>query len=226
MNADARLVRIKLLGRCRKRTSLVATTGTPRLAASVTAPAMYGSSTGAAQALQLEVVALGETAPATPRARVRRRARGPWISARPTSPSAAPESAIRPARFSHVQPAALDARRAALLALEIGAADEAGEVAVAARRLAQQREAGGRLAFALPRTSRSTPTSGFTPALECLAIELHHREEVVLVGHRHGRHAGGGGRGHQFRNAHHAVAEGVLSVQAQVDEAVVTSARY
>src|SRR6202011_2531378 len=47
------------------------------------------------------------------------------------------------------QPAALDARRAALLPLEVRTADQPRQVAVAARRLAQQREARRGLAPAL-----------------------------------------------------------------------------
>ena len=59
---------------------------------------------------------------------------------------------------------------------------------------------------------------GLTPLLQAFAIELHHREEIVLVGDRHRRHAERRGALHQFRNAHHAVLQRELGVQAEVDE--------
>src|SRR5438067_7951319 len=44
------------------------------------------------------------------------------------------------------------------------------------------------------------PDEGLDARLERLAVELHHREEIALVGHRHGRHARGGHRrGHAGR---------------------------
>ena len=98
------------------------------------------------------------TAPARSRARARRRARAPLSSARPMSPSAAPDSAIRPASVLARQPAALEQRRTALLALQIGAGDQAREVAVAAL-VSGTAASGARAAARSPssRTSRSTP---------------------------------------------------------------------
>ena len=56
-------------------------------------------------------------------------------------------------------------------------------------------------------------------------IELHHREQIALVGKRDGRHARRRNRLHQAGNAfafagdaHHAVDQRVLGVQMQVNE--------
>ena len=118
------------------------------------------------------------------------------------------------------QPAALDARRAALLPLEVRTADQPRQVAVAARRLAQQREARRGLPLAFLVDQQVHPHQRLDARLERLAIELHHREEIALVGHRDCRHARGRHCRDQLRHSHHAVAEGVFGVQPQMNETV------
>ncbi len=117
-----------------------------------------------------------------------------------------------------VEPGALDQRRAAILALEPGARDEIGDVLVSARVLAQQGEARGHGAFAAHAQQHVHADDGFDTLLQRLAIELHHRKEIVLVGDRHGRHAELRGALHQLGNAHHAVLQRELGVQAEVYE--------
>ena len=218
VNADARLVGIKLLGP--QEAHVVGRhDGHAALGRQRHRAGDVRLFEGAAQALQLEVEAPGKE-------RQPRLERAFGVVFAPVNQGAADITLggagerDQAGEILHVQPGAFDARCTALRPVQIRTAHEAGEVAVAARRLAQQREAGGRLAFALLAHQQIDPDQRLHARLEGLAVELHHGKEIVLVGHRHGRHAGGRGRGHQFRNAHHAVAEGVLSVQAQVDEAV------
>ena len=59
---------------------------------------------------------------------------------------------------------------------------------------------------------------GFDAVLQAFAIELHHREQIVLVGDRDRRHAERGDAFHQLRDAHHAVLQREFGVQAEVDE--------
>ena len=55
---------------------------------------------------------------------------------------------------------------------------------------------------------------------EGLAIELDHRKQVGLIGQGHRRHFALGDRLHQCRDAHQAVHERVLGVDAQVNEGI------
>ena len=66
---------------------------------------------------------------------------------------------------------------------------------------------------------------GLTPCFSAFAIELHHREQIVLVGDRDRRHAERGGALHQLRDAHHAVLQRKFGVQAEVDESGRTAWR-
>ncbi len=59
---------------------------------------------------------------------------------------------------------------------------------------------------------------GLTPHLQAFAIELHHREQIVLVGNGDRRHAERGGAFHELRDAHHTVLQREFGVQAEVDE--------
>ena len=118
-----------------------------------------------------------------------------------------------------VEPGALDQRRAAILALEPGARDEIGDVLVSARILAQQGEARRHRAFAAHAQQHVHTDDGFDTLLQRLAIELHHRKEIVLVCDRDGRHAELCGALHQLGNAHHAVLQRELGVQTEVYEA-------
>src|SRR5579859_2468555 len=51
-----------------------------------------------------------------------------------------------------------------------------------------------------------------------LFVELHHREQVALIGERHGRHSGRRHRGHQLRHAYDTVEQRILGVQPQMHE--------
>ena len=117
------------------------------------------------------------------------------------------------------QPVALEPRHATLLALEVGARDEPRQVAVAVLALTKEREAARLAPLALFAHREVDPHDGLDAAGQGLAIELHHREQVVLIGDGDGRHVRGGHGRDQLRHPHDAVAEGVLAVQAQVNEA-------
>ena len=118
------------------------------------------------------------------------------------------------------EPAALDTRSAALLAFEVRSREEARKVAVAGLRLAQERQARRCGALTLLRDPQVDSHERLHTVAQRLAIELHHREQVVLIGDRDRRHAGGGHRRDELRHPHHAVAEGVLGVQPQMDESL------
>src|ERR1700730_16689412 len=192
----------------RKRTSLVATTGAPLRPASAIAPAM-----------QVEVEAPGKQ----PEPRIERTLGVALAGVDQRAADVAlgrAGQADQTLEISSRQPAALDARCAVLLPLEVRTADQPRQVAVAARRLAQQCEARRLLPLAFLRYLQVYPDERLDARLERLAIELHHREEIALVGHRDGRHARGGQRRNELRHSHHAVAEGVFGVQPQMNETV------
>ena len=107
----------------------------------------------------------------------------------------------------HRQPAALDARHAALLALEIGTGHEPREVAVTLLRLTEQRQARGRRAFTLLRYPQIDAHDRLHAAAQRLAVELDHREEIALVGDRDRRHARRRHRCDELGDPHHAVTE-------------------
>ena len=100
----------------------------------------------------------------------------------------------------------------AMLPFQIRAADEPRQVQVSRFVLAEQRQPLRRLALRRNR-AESTPMIGLHALRERRAIELHHREQVRLVGERHRRHARLRDRVHQLRHAHQAVDEGVLGMQ-------------
>jgi len=86
-------------------------------------------------------------------------------------------------------------------------------------RLAQEREARRRLPLARLHHQQVDADQRLDTGLERLAVELHHGEQVVLVGHRDRGHAGGRHRGDELRHAHHAVEERIFRMQAQMHEA-------
>jgi hypothetical protein len=67
---------------------------------------------------------------------------------------------------------------------------------------------------------------GFDAMFQRFAIELHHREKVVLVTHRQRRHLQFCGEFEQLRNAHHAVLQRKFGVQPEVDEMGGGDARH
>jgi hypothetical protein len=94
-------------------------------------------------------------------------------------------------------PRALDLGRAALLAFEVGAGHEPRQVAVAGVVHAQQGQPRRHAAFPRLRDQQVDADDGLDALLQRLAIELHHREQVVFVGEGDRRHGGGGGGAHQ-----------------------------
>src|SRR5207253_6421182 len=135
---------------------------------------------GLAEALQLEMEAPGEERlPRIERALGVALARG---NERPTDVALGgageADEALEGVRR---EPAALDARRAALLSFEVGAAHEAREIPVTGRRLTQQRHSRRRLPrLARLRDLQVDSDDRLETGLERRAIEFHHREEIPL----------------------------------------------
>ena len=172
---------------------------------------------GTAEPLQLEVVAIAEQLLPLARQRLRigvapRQERATHVAFDGTGERDQSRGGLR------VEPAAIDERHAAILALEPGARDQVGDVLVAARILAQQGEPRRHRALAARAQQHVDADDGFDAALQRLAVELHHREQIVLVGDRDRRHAELGSAFDQLRDAHHAVLQGELGVQTKVDE--------
>ena len=125
------------------------------------------------------------------RARARaHRPRGRWRSRGRRRPPAKPDSAIRPGVVCASSHSRVEQRHALFLAFEPGARDEIGDVLVAARdpcRASVSRVGAARS----PRRAagRPTPMMGLTPCFRAFAVELHHREQIVLVGDGDRRHA-------------------------------------
>ena len=171
----------------------------------------------ATDARDLEVVAVAETL--APEREVPRRVGG--LAERQRAADIAVGAAgqrDQPADPLGVQPIALDERQVALATVDVGPADERREVAVAALIHAQQRDTARLGALAALGHQQVDADDGLHAARHGIAVELHHREQVHLIGDRHRRHAGLGHRLHEFRDAHHAVDQRVFGVQAQMDE--------
>ena len=123
-----------------------------------------------------------------------------------------------PARGARVQPATLQQWLALVTALEVGAGYEPGQVAVAVEVLAQQGQPRRLGALAgLPQPGIDADDR-LDAGGQRRAIELHHREQVRVIRQGDGGHAGGGAGHHQLVDAHHAVLQRVLGMQAKVDE--------
>ena len=112
----------------------------------------------------------------------------------------------------------MDARFATLLTLEIGATDERGQIAIARIVHAQQRDARRLDFFSGFGDEQIDADDGLHAAPERSAIELHHREQIALIGDRDRRHPAFGHLFDERRDAHHAVDQRIFGVQAQVDE--------
>ncbi len=117
-----------------------------------------------------------------------------------------------------VEPGPLDHRNAAALAFEIGAAHEASDVAVSQRGLAQQRDSRRLRAIARLMDQQVDADDRLHARAQRRLVELHHREQVVLIGDGDGRHALRRGGRDEIVHAHHAVDQRVLGVQAEMDE--------
>src|SRR5262249_23414842 len=112
-----------------------------------------------------------------------------------------------------------DQRLALGLSFEPGARDEPREVAIALDVLAQQRDARGAVLVARFANAQVDADDRLHAARDRRAVELNHREQVVLVGDADGGHARRRHRVDEFVDAHHAVDERVLSVQPKMYEA-------
>ena len=215
VDADPRLVRFELLGAQEahvvgRHDRHCAPRGEPQRAGDV------GFLEGPAEALQLEVEALGEQLLPARQRRVRLR----LVAVDQGAADLAFERARQRDQSVDARPGeplAPHARNAAFLPFEPGAADEPRQVAVAVVVLAQQRQACRLAPLAVLTHQQIDPHDRLDAALERLAIELHHREQVVVVGHRDGRHAGSSHGSDQLGHAHYAVNEGELGVHPQVD---------
>ena len=116
------------------------------------------------------------------------------------------------------QPGPIDLRHPALLALEIGPRHEPVEVQVARLIKAQQGDPRRHRTLAALGDQQVDTDDRFHALRHRLAVELHHREEVVLVGDGDRRHPRGDHGRRKLRDAHHAVDQRVLGVEAEVDE--------
>jgi len=119
---------------------------------------------------------------------------------------------------SGIEPLAREQRAAAPLPLEVAARHQTGEVAKPREILGDQRQQDRLRALAAAVDPEVRSDQGLHALLLRLAVELHHRKEIAVVGQGHGRHAGRGYRLHEPRHADNAVQERVLGVQPQVDE--------
>ena len=212
-----------------KLTSLVATTGTPQRHRQSQRAGDALLLAGAPGALQLEVEAVAEQ-----RQPGFERSTGRVIVAREQRPAdvAFPRAGQRDqaGRAVGVEPCPVQQRPMAPLPFEVGPRHEPGQVAVAAVVLAEQHEAARLRALALLAQQRIHAHERLDPARLRRTVELHEREEIALVGQRHGGHAEPRAGIHQALarelavlvlavDAHDAVHERVLGVHVQVDEA-------
>ena len=147
-----------------------------------------------------------------------RRRRCPASSALPTSPSRAPESAISPSVPSRSQ-SRCDFGAAAMLVGAIRAGQPFGEPQVAGARLREQQRAERLVALGLVRQPDVAAEDRLDAARARRVVELDEAERVGEIGDRERRHAVGDGRGDAVVDAHGAVDDRELAVQAQVDEA-------
>ena len=113
------------------------------------------------------------------------------------------------------QPGVIEHWHAALLAFEIAAAHQPGQMAITGQILAQQHQPGR---LALPPHPDLDPRDGLDPGPERGLVELDQGEQVAHVGHRHGRHPGGGDLLDQTLDADQPVHQRIFGVQAQVNE--------
>jgi hypothetical protein len=117
-----------------------------------------------------------------------------------------------------IQPVALQQRPAVILAFEVAARYQPREVVEARDILGDQREQRRFRTLAPAVEPQVRPDQRLHARPLGLAVELHHRKEVAVIGECDRGHPGGSRRLHQLRHAHDAVHERILGVQSQVDE--------
>ncbi len=116
------------------------------------------------------------------------------------------------------QPGFVDAGNAAHLAFQITARHQASQIEIALPVLAQQHQP-RRFILVL---GIAHPQLDADDRLDAgglrRAVELHHREQIGLIGHRAGRHSRCRTGRHQRLDAHQSVHQGVFGVDVQMDE--------
>ena len=137
------------------------------------------------------------------------------------------------ARVALGQPGSLHLGDAQVLAFQVGAGDQPGQAAVALHIRRQQGEQGRRLTVSLPHHQVGAK-DGLHAGADRRLVEFHQPVEIAQVGDRHRGHAQFGDTVDHGPDAHQAVDQRILGVQAQVDEvrhqasatpAAVTSSR-
>jgi hypothetical protein len=116
------------------------------------------------------------------------------------------------------QPGAFDDGYAEVLTLDIATRHQAVEAVVALPVLAQQDQPEGLGGLLLVLDPDVAADDGLHSRRHGGAIELHHGEQVALIGDGAGGHAGLGHGLDQGFDAHDPVHQGIFRVQAQVDE--------
>src|SRR3569623_706398 len=117
-----------------------------------------------------------------------------------------------------VQPVLAHRRHTAFLAFDVAPRDEAGEIEIALAILAQQQQSGRLMMIGLVVHPQVDADQGFDARRQRRLVELHHGEQIALVGHRHRRHARGGAGRHQRFHAHDAVDQRIFGVDSQMNE--------
>jgi len=116
-----------------------------------------------------------------------------------------------------IQPAPLQQRETAALALAIQSRDQPGQMTIASGILAQQGQAAGRLGlpFVNPQVDSGDGLDALAPG--CF-VELHQTEQIGLVGDADGRHVQLARPSHQRLDTHHPIHQGILGMYTQMDE--------
>ncbi len=127
-------------------------------------------------------------------------------------PLAATREGDQPLRLA-LKPVALEHRVTTVLALQIATGDESGEVFVTGVVTAQQHHTVGTAGIVRVLDPDIDTDDGLDALGHTGAVELHHAEQVDLVGNGHRRHAGPGHCLGQGFDTHDTVHQGVFAVQ-------------
>ena len=123
------------------------------------------------------------------------------------------------------QPAAIDGRTTLLLTFQIGATDEPRQILVTDRVLAQQHQARRVDTLTVLANQQIDTDDRLHACGQGGLVELHHREQIALIGESHRRHRGLRDRIHEpdlalafARDANDAVDQRILGVKMQMNE--------
>ena len=167
-------------------------------------------------ALQLEIIAIGKMLPPPARMRLR--------LLRVAECEGLPDVAQRPAGQRDQsagiagEPFARDLCPATILVAAIGARQPVAQLEVPSARLAQEQRPERLVAIGVvgePQVAADDRLHAFAPRR---LIELHQPEQVVEVGERERRHAVRDRRSDSVVEPDHAIDDGILAVQSQMDE--------